>query len=72
MLKLREERQKQKMTLTELSRRTHIPVPVLSNLEQGKVHPWPKYRLKISEVLNIEADVLFDEARPAKEVQQND
>jgi transcriptional regulator with XRE-family HTH domain len=67
-MRLREERLKRKITLGELSRRTGIPVPTLSNLEKGRAYAWPKYRRLISEALGVEESVLFgEEGKECKE-----
>ena len=61
MRKLREVRIRQKLSLTELSRRTGVAVPTLCNLEKGRCYAWPKYRRLISEALGVKESVLFGE-----------
>ncbi|MEW6425510.1 MAG: helix-turn-helix transcriptional regulator [Bacillota bacterium] len=61
MLRLRAERLKRKMTIRELSRRSGIAESTLSNLERGRVHPWPAYRRKLAKIFHVKADLLFTE-----------
>lgn len=63
MLQLRQERLKKGLTLTEVSRRTGIPVPTLSNIERGKAHAWPKYQRLLAQSLRIKKEILFQEAQ---------
>lgn len=61
MLRLTVERKKRGWSQAELSRRTGIHPSIISNLEAGKWHPWPKYRRLLAQVLQTKADLLFEE-----------
>jgi len=43
----------------ELARETNIPVNIMYNLVNGKQYPYPGYKKKISESLNMPEEVLF-------------
>ncbi|MCD4786107.1 MAG: helix-turn-helix domain-containing protein [Candidatus Eremiobacteraeota bacterium] len=56
--KLREEK---KWSKSELSRRSGLNLPLISQLESGKIFPYPGWRKKIGKALEVKPDILFQE-----------
>jgi hypothetical protein len=59
MLRLTVERKKRGWSQAELARRTGLHPSLISNLEAGRAHPWPKYRRVLAKVLQVKAELLF-------------
>lgn len=45
----------------EFARETNIPVNIMYNLVNGKQYPYPGYKKKVSEALDMDPDELFGE-----------
>jgi len=62
VLRLRKERERLGLSLTELTRRTGIAANDLSMLERGKRPAFPGWRRRIAEALDLpEADLFMNE-----------
>jgi transcriptional regulator with XRE-family HTH domain len=71
MLNLTKIMKEQNLSLSELSRRSGIVLPRLSQLAAAKSYPWPKYKEQLEKVLGVPGEILFkeveDEADDAKQ-----
>lgn len=56
---LRKVREGKKLTQLELGRRTLIAGNIISNLETGKVYPYPGWRRKLAAALEVPENKLF-------------
>lgn len=64
MLRLTLARQKVGMSKTELARRANIGLSEISKIESGKIFPYPGWRRRIAEVLQVEdVESLFKEVK---------
>lgn len=61
MLRLKEERIKRGWTQLELAFKTKIHPPLISQLESGKIYPYPSYKRKLEKIFGIDGDKLFEE-----------
>lgn len=59
MNRIKEYRERVKMSQVELARRAHIASPNLSAIECGRLVPWPKVKRALARVLNCSQDDLF-------------
>lgn len=59
--KLREVREGQGLSQTELTVLTGIASPVISAIEHGKVYAHPGWRQRLAEALNVPEDHIFGE-----------
>ena len=57
--RVREYRNKQNMTQFELAKKSNITPGDISQMETGKKYPFPNWRKRLSEALEIEEKVLF-------------
>jgi len=57
--KLREIRESRGMSQTRLAITAELAQGCLSNLENGKLAPWPKVRKALSKALKVRPDELF-------------
>jgi len=61
VLRLTLERKKRGWSQAELSRKTGIHPSIISNLEAGKWHPWPKYKRLLGELFHVDPpELLFE------------
>lgn len=61
MFLITHEREKRRWTKTELAFKSKIHPSVIGQLESGKMFPYPGYKKKLSEALEIPEDDLFKE-----------
>jgi len=64
--RVRKARNNKKMTQFELSKKSNITQAALSQIENGKIYPYPGWRKRIAEALKKREYYLFPEI--AKEV----
>ena len=64
MLRLEIERRRKGWTQWQLSQHSGIHPSVVSHLERGTCHPWPKYRARIAEALGVPEEDLFKHESP--------
>lgn len=57
--RIREYRERSGISQVELARRIRIASPNLSNIENGRLAPWPKVKRALSRVLKTTQDELF-------------
>ncbi len=57
--RIRECRERLGISQVELARRIRIASPNLSNIENGRLAPWPKARRDLSKVLKVPQKMLF-------------
>lgn len=60
--RIKEFREKLGISQVELARRACIASPNLSNLERGRLAPWPSIKRKLVKVLKTSIEELFPEA----------
>ena len=61
MFRLTRIRKNEGITQAELSRLTGIPRPTICHIENGKVYPFPGWKQRIGEALDIDPEILFEE-----------
>jgi len=66
--KIRELRQKQGLTIQEVSERTGLSKGLISQIENEQVSPPISTLLKISNALNVELSYFFQEGKPEKKI----
>jgi transcriptional regulator with XRE-family HTH domain len=63
MFRITIERENQRMSKSELGRRTGIAVSEICRLEYGKVYPYPGWRERIGKALQVDPNMLFEEVQ---------
>ena len=58
---LRKLRQQKGLSQTKLTQLTGISPTVISNIENGKLYCYPKWRKKLAEALEVEETKIFQE-----------
>jgi len=61
MFQITKIRESKGWTKSELCRRSGINLPLLSHLESGKMHAYPKWRKQLGNALGVNPDILFQE-----------
>ena len=59
--RIREVRERRKMSQSKLARTVGVAEPTLSQVERGQRAPWPKLRRELADVLEIAECDLFPE-----------
>jgi len=60
MFRLTEERQRRGLSQAAVSRLTGIHPAIISQLESGRVYPYPGWKRRLSEALGMPGDELFE------------
>ena len=61
MLFLTVERERQKLSKSELARRSGIGLAEISRIESGKIYPYPGWRKRLAKALGVaKPDCLFE------------
>ena len=64
MFRLQAEREKRRLSQSQLARLADVHPSTLSRLESGKIYPYPAWRRRLGRTLGVSGDVLFEQVEP--------
>ncbi len=70
MYKITQIREAKNLSKAELGRRTGIAHNILCHLESGRVFPYPGWKKKLSEALEVDPEILFQEVGDEKHAEK--